>query len=63
MALRIDVEIGQTVKIGNNVTIVLEQKSGRRARLRIDSTEPVTISEAVDKRPDEHTYQRKSFGV
>lgn len=43
MALFLDIEPGDTVRIGQS-SIVLEAKSGRRARLRIDSTEDVTHS-------------------
>lgn len=42
MALRVDVEVGQAVRIGDSIVIV-EDKNGRRARLRIESDEDVTV--------------------
>lgn len=48
MALRIDVEVGQTVEIGKS-KVTVEDKSGRRARLRIDSEEEVTITQITEQ--------------
>jgi hypothetical protein len=63
MALRLDLEPGQSVKIGENVLITLEHKSGRRAKLRIDSKEKVTLTEAPDdsRNAQTHAYQRRGF--
>lgn len=62
MSLRLDVEPGQTIKIGDKVSITLENKSGRRARLSIDSKEPVTITTPSEDTGKQPTYQRRYFG-
>ena len=62
MALRLDLEPGQSVKIGEGVTVTLLHKSGRRAKLQIESKEKVTLEEAPDEQKSQgHTYQRRGF--
>ena len=41
MALLLDVEIGDAVRIGDGTVVRLEAKSGKRARLRIESRDDV----------------------
>lgn len=48
MALFLSVELGDQVRIGNS-TIAFEQKTGRRIRLRIESTEDVAHEKAGDR--------------
>ncbi len=45
MAVFLDVPVGDSVRIGNS-TITVEEKSGRRARLRIDTREDVSLERA-----------------
>jgi len=47
MALNVDVEVGQAIRIGTS-TITVEAKNGRRARLRIDSSEDVSVGKPPD---------------
>jgi sRNA-binding carbon storage regulator CsrA len=41
--LKIDLEPGQTIKIGNYATITMEEKSGQRARLAIEADKSIPI--------------------
>lgn len=41
MALFLEVEIGDAVRIGDGTVVRLEAKSGKRARLRIESRDDV----------------------
>jgi hypothetical protein len=41
--LKIDIEPGDTIKIGDGVTLHLEQKSGQRARLSFDADRSIPI--------------------
>lgn len=52
MALSIEVLPGERVRIGNT-TITIEDKTGRRSRLRIESSEHVSLEKAgaVPTRP------------
>lgn len=44
MTLTLEVEVGQEISVGDNVTIRLQHKSGRKARLVFESTgKPVPI--------------------
>lgn len=51
MALMVDVEVGQSIHIGKS-KVTIESKNGRRARLRIDSTDDVTVAQPPDEEPD-----------
>jgi len=42
-AKSMDVRVGETVSIGPNVSVTVEEKSGQRARLRFMADESVTI--------------------
>lgn len=66
MALRVDVEVGQAIKIGNS-TVTIEDKNGRRARLRIESdedvtVEPKTIEDTNTKSSGGHLIRRLASG-
>jgi hypothetical protein len=50
MAKFVELRPGEVVRIGATL-VTLEQKSGQRARLRIDGTEPVTHLKAVAPDP------------
>lgn len=52
MAVFLDVPVGDSVRIGNS-TVTVEEKSGRRARLRIDTREDVSLERAgAVRRPE-----------
>lgn len=51
MALHLDVEPGDTIRIGNTL-VRMERKNGRRARLSIDSSEDIAQYKAGDPVPD-----------
>lgn len=50
MAVWLDVPIGDSVRVGNSV-ITVEDKSGRRARLKIETREGVSLERAGAPRP------------
>lgn len=41
--LRIDLKPGESVKVGDDITVHLEEKSGQRARLAFDAPRTVRI--------------------
>lgn len=41
--LRLDIRPGESVRIGDNITITLENKSGNRARIAFDAPRSVPI--------------------
>lgn len=51
MALHLDVEPGDTIRIGAHTTVRMERKSGQRARLRIESTEDIDQFKAGEPVP------------
>ena len=51
MALHIEVEPGDSIRIGPHTTVRMERKSGQRARLRIDSTEDIAQYKAGEAVP------------
>lgn len=51
MALHIDMEPGDTVRIGRSL-VRMERKAGRRARLSIDSADDIAHYKAGDPVPD-----------
>jgi hypothetical protein len=52
MALHLDVEAGDTIRIGPHTTVRMERKSGQRARLRIDSSEDIAQFKAGEPVPE-----------
>lgn len=50
MALFLDVLPGETVSIGNGTRITVEEKSGQRTRMRIDSDEDIRHGKAEKPR-------------
>lgn len=58
MAKFVDLRPGELVRIGATL-VTLEQKSGQRARLRIDSAEQVTHLKAVSPDAEPETAQRQ----
>lgn len=52
MALHLDVEPGDTIRIGPHTTVRIERKSGQRTRLRIDSTEDISQYKSGDRIPE-----------
>lgn len=59
MALHLDVEPGDTIRIGDHTTVRMERKSGQRARLRIESSEDINQFKAGEPLPDA-TLQRNT---
>ncbi|MNZ64344.1 hypothetical protein D3C78_825120 [compost metagenome] len=59
--LRLDIKPGESVRIGegpNAVTITLEDKSGRNARIAFDADRSVKINRVKDgKTPAQHLRQ------
>lgn len=50
--LRLDIKLGESVRIGegaNSVTITLEEKSGRSARIAFDADRSVKITRVKDE--------------
>ena len=51
--LRLDIKLGESVRIGegaNAVTITLEEKSGRSARIAFDADRSVKITRVQDEK-------------
>lgn len=44
--LYLDIKVGESVTIGDNVTVTLEEKSGQVARLAFDADKSVPIRKA-----------------
>jgi hypothetical protein len=51
MPLFLDVEPGDTLRIGSGTTVRVERKRGQRTRLRIDSEYRVQFDRAADDVP------------
>lgn len=49
MALFLDVVPGESILIGNNTRITVEDKTGRRTRLRIDAADGVRLTKAGEE--------------
>lgn len=52
MALHLDAEPGDTIRIGPHTLIRLERKNGKRARLAIESNEDIAQYKAGDPVPE-----------
>lgn len=52
MSLYLEALPGESIVIGNGTRVVIEEKSGRKVRLRIDSTESVRLSKQ-DEEPQQ----------
>ena len=48
--LLMDVEPGESVEIGGTATITLEEKTGRRARLKIEADKSVQVKRLGGKK-------------
>jgi len=50
-AKTMDVRVGESVAIGGNITVTVQEKSGQRARLRFMADEHVTIEKVKATKP------------
>lgn len=56
--LKLDLSPGESVKIGSDVVMTLEKKTGQVARLAFDADRSIPI-----QRIEREAVQRKSFGI
>lgn len=49
MTLRLDLKPGESVRIGDNIVITLEDKSGRSARIAFEADRSVKITRVKDE--------------
>lgn len=49
--LKLDLRIGESIKIGDHAVITLEEKSGQRARLAIEADKSVPVSRVQKQTP------------
>lgn len=56
--LKLDLSPGESIRIGNDVVMTLEKKTGQVARLAFDADKSIPI-----RRIERETPQRKSFGI
>lgn len=65
--LRLDIKLGESVRIGegaNAVTITLEEKSGKSARIAFDADRSVKITRVKDEMtPAQHMRNGLSAGA
>lgn len=52
--LRIDLKIGQTIKIGEGITITLDDKSGKTAKLAIEADPSIRVERVAQAQPVPH---------
>ncbi len=50
MTLRLDLKPGESVRIGDNIVITLEDKSGRSARIAFEADRSVKITRVKDEK-------------
>ena len=50
-AKTMDVRVGESVAIGKNITVTVQEKSGQRARLRFLADQDVTIEKVKTSKP------------
>lgn len=50
-AKTMDVRVGESVSIGGNITVTVQEKSGQRARLRFLADQDVTIEKVKTSKP------------
>lgn len=56
--LKLDLNVGQTIQIGDNVTLTLEKKTGQIARLAFQADRSVPI-----RRVSEEDEARGTYGI
>lgn len=50
-AKTMDVRVGESVSIGGNITVTVQEKSGQRARLRFLADQEITIEKVKTSKP------------
>lgn len=58
--LKLEVRPGETITIGDDVTVTLEEKSGQVARLSFEAPRSIPISKA--REPDERIAAMEGLG-
>lgn len=59
--LILDLSPGERVRIGSDVTVTLEKKTGQVARLAFDADRSIPIRRVVE--PEPSRTQRQAFGL
>lgn len=59
--LRIDLRPGEGVRVGDNVIVRLEQKSGNRARISVEADRSIAIEKLDESQRD--TKHAAAFGI
>jgi sRNA-binding carbon storage regulator CsrA len=52
--LRIDLKIGQSIKIGDGITITLDDKTGKTAKLAIEADPSIRVQRVQPETPVQH---------